>query len=414
MHPVKKTEFFDGVDGLRAIAVLSVVAFHLNAWLPAGFVGVDVFFVISGFVVFGACSTLDPTRLRDFLLGFYARRVIRIVPALLVCVLVSFGLMVLFVPLGTDGRFSERNTLTALAALVGGANIALSAGAADYWSPRSEFNPFTHTWSLGVEEQFYLLAPFVFLAWYRGRKASAALVLAAMAMASVFVAAAWGTSVKSFYLLPARFWELAAGVALYMCMPWWRGRLLSYRGDVLAACGVVLLGTSFLVTGTGTFPWPGAALPVAAALMLIMAVVARPDGWLNRVLTLRAVQWVGKRSYAIYLWHWPVFVFLRWTVGLESVPVQFGALAATLLLGAASMVWVEQPAKGLLAGRSASRGGGGGRASPGFGRPGRLLHGACDRPRNLVPTTTHAQQDRSAICLELHLRHSRHAPSLLA
>lgn len=154
------------IDGLRAIAVLAVILFHLDpAWLPGGFTGVDVFFVISGFVVSASVHRLPPLSLGQSMLRFYARRIRRIAPALLACLLLTAVASVLFIP---ESWLSEASDKTGLMAFFGFSNWVLAAIGNDYFAPKAEFNPYTHTWSLGVEEQFYLLFPLLFLAWARG------------------------------------------------------------------------------------------------------------------------------------------------------------------------------------------------------------------------------------------------------
>ena len=185
------SDYFPAIDGLRAVAVLSVLLFHLNDMVPAGFIGVDVFFVISGFVVANAASSLPVVSLGGFMASFYARRLLRIVPALVACLVVSMTLATLFIPGG--GWLSGTNTRTGMAAFFGFSNIVLSLTAGDYWSPRAEFNPFTHTWSLGVEEQFYLLSPFLLYAWLRGHRRPVAVILAGLGAVSLVLAATAST-----------------------------------------------------------------------------------------------------------------------------------------------------------------------------------------------------------------------------
>ena len=161
-----RSDYLPYIDGLRAVAVLAVVLYHLNAaWLPGGFTGVDIFFVISGFVVSASVDRFGRTGAGESLLRFYARRLRRIAPALIVCLLVTCVASGLFIP---QAWLSDTSRETGRMAFFGLSNWVLAGTGNDYFSPKVEFNPFTHTWSLGVEEQFYLVFPFLFLAWTRG------------------------------------------------------------------------------------------------------------------------------------------------------------------------------------------------------------------------------------------------------
>lgn len=229
LEPVA-ARYLPGVDGLRAVAVVAVVLFHLNErLLPGGFVGVDVFFVISGFVV--ALSALEQRSrtLPNFLGWFYARRAIRILPALIVCLLVSSLMSMLFIP---NGFYGTMNNKTAAAAFLGISNIILTVFSDGYFDPTTEYNPFAHTWSLAVEEQFYILAPLLIFAACRQKMGSpgrrrVVWTVAALAFASLLAAAVltvlWPRF--AFFMLPSRFWELAAGVLLALTRDAWAPRL---------------------------------------------------------------------------------------------------------------------------------------------------------------------------------------------
>ncbi len=341
------------VDGLRALAVLAVIVYHLNAaWLPGGFVGVDVFFVISGYVVTASLATRAHESIGRFIAGFYARRLIRVAPALLVMLLVTALFCVLFVP---PGWLSGVGDKTLIYAFFGLSNVLLARNTETYFAPRAEYNAATHTWSLGVEEQFYLLVPLLLFGWLslrlRGhRRAWIFLALIVLLALASLIFARWAQShapLHAFYSLASRFWELAVGALL--CL--WVGaratrqrRSADWAGSVTAWAGLGLLIASYTLTPMAQFPWPFALLAVAASALLIgLSDVAPPKDVVRRVLASPTLVAVGLRSYSLYLWHWPVFVLMRWTVGLGSTAHQAMAIAITLLLAECSFRFVEQP-----------------------------------------------------------------------
>jgi peptidoglycan/LPS O-acetylase OafA/YrhL len=340
------------IDGLRAIAVLSVIAYHLNAqWLPGGFVGVDIFFVISGFVVAASLLNAPQESFAKFAAFFYARRLLRIAPALIVVLVVSALLATLFVPRAWLSGFSEK---TALYAVFGLSNWLMARNTDSYFAPRAEFNPYTHTWSLGVEEQFYLIFPFVFFVWLRWRNrsvVSANALLVALGVASL-LASAWAIThspTSAFYTILYRFWELAVGVALFQLSAQPAARSIGTSGlrnvffYALPWIGMFVLAYAFVYVRTTAFPWPWVLLPVIGAACLIgggAADVAHP---VRRLLSTQALVWIGKRSYSLYLWHWPIFVLMRWTVGIEGTAHQAIAAVVTCIAAAASYRWVEMP-----------------------------------------------------------------------
>lgn len=339
-------EYFPAVDGLRALAVASVVIYHLNGMLPGGFVGVDIFFVISGFVVTHSASQLSGTTALSFMAAFYARRLMRIAPALIACVVLTSLFTALLVP---DAWLSEGNSRTAVAALFGLSNYVLAYSANDYWAPRAEFNPFTHTWSLGVEEQFYFFAPFLLYAWRCGHRRPALQllsVLAGVSLLSAALAASLDRQTLAFYSIHTRLWELSAGVALALTQSAWRPWLLAWPAGLHRLAGLVALalmgGTLGFASGTA-FPWPWAIAPVLATALLIPLVIARPQGRLSQVFASRPMVWLGRLSYSLYLWHWPVFVLTRWTVGMDDARHKTAALCVALLLAMASLRFVERP-----------------------------------------------------------------------
>jgi len=343
--------YFPAVDGLRALAVATVMLFHLNkSLLPGGFVGVDIFFVISGFVVTASLAHLEFPGILNLLSYFYARRLTRIMPALAVCMLVTVGVYVLLIPSSWLSNLTEH---TGIAAFVGASNIVLARNSDTYFATTSAFNPFLHTWSLGVEEQFYLVFPFLLLFHARRRHTAGQerMALAAIILLGIVSFGLCGyfaaTNPKySFYMLPSRFWELAMGMVLALTFERWSGRVarlspMAVHG--IAAVAVVLLLVSFGTLSEAHFPFPVAILPAVGAALAIVLSAALPRYWSTRGLAAAPVLWVGLRSYSLYLWHWPVYVLMRWTIGLDTIGLQLIAVALTLLAGHLSYTFVEQP-----------------------------------------------------------------------
>ncbi len=334
------------VDGLRALAVLSVMAYHLNAsWLPGGFAGVDVFFVISGFVVTASLAPHANESWGRYIIGFYHRRLTRIVPALLVTLtLTSIAYLLLI----SRSWLSGQTQSVASYAFIGGSNWALATQSDAYFAPRAEFNPFTHTWSLGVEEQFYLVAPWlIFLALRPGRRAAVGLACGVvLTLASLVVSGLWTSQqpLLAFYSVLSRFWELAAGALWYVWL-WQREPVpapMHRLQRLFAPIGLVMLVEVMLRASPNAFPFPWALGAVVGTLMLI----GLPTGQRSAVpvaLGNKLLVWIGLRSYSLYLWHWPIFTLLRWTYGLDDAWIRGLALAMTLAAAHASYQWVEQP-----------------------------------------------------------------------
>lgn len=338
------------IDGLRAIAVLSVIIFHVDFLdlLPGGFTGVDLFFVISGYVISQSLWERRNLTFGRYLADFYRRRLLRIMPALLTVLCVSFVLCAMFMP---QFWLSELINRTGLAAFFGLSNLVLAWTTDTYFSPGAELNPYLHTWSLGVEEQFYVIFPALFFVWlrYRQRGAFAWVVLPLMAIASLIIGAYQvnAAPLSAFYLLPGRFWELAAGAILFQLIGTHdRAPRLNHLAPAMLAGGLGLVIAGCLLADPKQFPFPWAVLSVAGSLCMITGIVwqaDRPPSVLQRLLQHRLATYIGRLSYSLYLWHWPVVVFLRWTTGLELLAVQLLYPLLVFALAAASYHWVETP-----------------------------------------------------------------------
>jgi peptidoglycan/LPS O-acetylase OafA/YrhL len=329
------------IDGLRACAVVPVVLFHLGAdWLPGGFLGVDVFFVISGFLI---------TRilLRDIEAGnfsvteFMVRRILRIVPAMLTMIVATLAVSWFFVFRPDQPTIGRQ----AAAALLSVANVYFWWTTGNYWGPQAEQSPFLHTWSLSVEEQFYLVAPLCFWMVHRvaPQRLRPVILAATIASFGLFLySLAVGRLTSTFYLLPTRAWELGAGCCLAAFLPA-DHRVRSERAlwrDTAGLLGLgVILATFVLSHWAGpNLNWMASLTVVGTSLVLAFA-QAGPCHWL---LTRQPLTWLGKASYSIYLWHWPVIVLP--SLGGHAVsPWLLGI--AILVLGAVSYGWVEQPSR---------------------------------------------------------------------
>lgn len=335
--------------------------YHLsNAALPGGYVGVDIFFVISGYVVASSLSGGSVSSFTAFLSEFYARRLARIVPALVSVLVFSAVLATLFIP---NAWLSELSDRTATFAFFGLSNWVMQTNTDTYFAPRSEFNPYTHTWSLGVEEQYYVLAPvFVYLwlkAFQRGKRAVANLVLCVLALfmcGSLFVsyrASAFQPTI-AFYSIASRFWELASGALLYL-MTCERGAgnmnvvkvwLMQHQTRVwsmTASLGLISVFIGLIYSDTTKFPWPWVLVPVFGTLLLIGGATFGPHDAIRCALAAPISVWLGKRSYSLYLWHWPVLVGMRWTIGLNNSWKIGVAIGFTFALAILSYRLIEKP-----------------------------------------------------------------------
>jgi peptidoglycan/LPS O-acetylase OafA/YrhL len=332
-----KAKYRPEIDGLRAVAVTAVVLYHVSEVLPGGFVGVDIFFVLSGFLITGLLDR-DMQSGRFTWLEFWERRFRRLMPALIVVVLCTLAVgTLLLLPHGL-----RELGQSAFAQAFGLSNFYFWREAG-YFDGSSQVKPLLHTWSLAVEEQFYLLMP-AFL-WMlhryvpRIRFAAVCLVLA--------VSFAWSGLTTSqypdaaFFLLPARAWELMLGAAV--CLTPFKLRLGRASAELVALSGLALICCGMMLfSGSTVFPGFSAAIPCVGTAMVIVG--ARPETLSHRILSTRPFVLTGKLSYSWYLWHWPVISFCSY-FGVADGSFGFSAGVVVITFGIAVLSWrfVEQP-----------------------------------------------------------------------
>jgi peptidoglycan/LPS O-acetylase OafA/YrhL len=341
------------IDGLRAVAVLAVIGFHgFPTWLPGGFVGVDVFFVISGYLIshqlFTACDR-GTFSIRDF----YVRRIRRIFPALLLVLMATaaFGWIAL-----TPSEF--RSLQEHLAASAFFSNNFLLWYEAGYFDVQSKAKPLLHLWSLGVEEQFYIVWPWLIF-WCWRKRVNRTTVIGIITVASLILSAVMvsnASAAAAFYLPQSRLWQLAAGAwlaSITLDAPGYISRWIAGRREgkgrlvehAMAVIGVTLLVVAF--TSLGQTPqalsYPGlpALIPTVGAMLIV---AAGPAAWLNRLLSHAVPVFIGLISYPLYLWHWPMLAFLQITeVGAVSLNMTLAAIGASFVLATLSYLLIEKP-----------------------------------------------------------------------
>ena len=339
------------IQGLRALAVVLVVVFHTGYALPGGFVGVDVFFVISGYLIIGLLDREAASTGEIDLRDFFARRVRRLLPALATVTTTTLIASVAFVELGASLRATAR---TAAGASLFVANAVLYREA-DYFAPDAERNPLLHTWSLSVEEQFYLAVPVILASciivirrrWGLGSRRAAWMALLLLGSAVSFIANVLlvdlGVGIAglqepellAFYAPFTRAWQFGAGGILALATAE-RARQPDVGSGGLPLLGLGLILYAAVTFGpTTAFPGVRAVLPVTGTILLLLPSIGHePHGsprMLSDVLSSRAAVLVGDLSYSLYLWHWPAIVLMRAAVGGSLVTDASAVVIASLL-----------------------------------------------------------------------------------
>ncbi len=351
------------IQGLRAIAVLLVVAFHAGLPLPGGFVGVDVFFVISGFVITAMLMRQWVTTGAISLGRFYFRRFLRLTPALALLVAVVAAASILIQsPFGAQ----QTTARTGIGAMLLAANGVIAHASGDYFASNASTNPLLHTWSLSVEEQFYLVFPALFLIGWLisrklGRRLLPPLIIVGIIGLGSFVASiafTYGSTAMSgvteffggaqtfaFYSPVTRAWEFAAGALLALLLD----RIVFIRRAAAAGIGIsgalLLVASALLINETMAFPGYIAMVPVLGTVLLILAGSHHTDA-VSSVLSTRPFVAIGDISYSWYLWHWPIIVFTALLFPGDRTLLALVAIAS-VLPAIASYRFLEQPMRAL-------------------------------------------------------------------
>ena len=344
---VAREEHRPDIDGLRAVAVLSVLAFHLSrSYLPGGFVGVDIFFVISGYLITGIIAKqLDQGSFT--VLGFYQRRIARIYPVLVTVAVATIAGASLFY-LGRDVSSAGSSLM---ASVLSFENIwAMLLG--NYFSSSSDAQPYLHYWSLSVEEQFYIAYPLFLIVLHR-MKWSVPRTLAVLCGTSflLYLALSRVNPTMAFFLPVTRAWQLLAGSILAVL------KLRSPNRDgngrvALLGIGILILSFVF-ITESRRFPMNFGLLPVIGTLCILGN---ESDGMANRFLSWKPLTAVGLISYSLYLWHWPVFSFVDYKLYTSPNETRLGLkLAIVLVFSLASYFLVEKPARDYLNGKEKAK-----------------------------------------------------------
>ncbi len=339
------------IEGLRALAILLVVGAHAKIpGFSGGFIGVDIFFVLSGFLISGLLVQERLTTGRLDFAGFYARRFRRLLPALLLMLLVSawFGWQLL-PPSG-----QPEQAMAGMTAAAWVSNMHFAFAHAGYFDPGTETNLYLHTWSLGVEEQFYLVWPalIALVAAVAGSKERIARCLSWAMFALLFASLLlelWTTrysAIHAFYLMPMRAWQFALGALVFL---WLRQRDESMpngkSASLIAVIGGIglIAGALWLLDGRTPYPGAWALLPSLGTALLIFAGSADAANPVTRILSLSPMQWLGHVSYSWYLWHWPVLILGAMLSPTYDLKCRLLLVAASLMLALVSYLCVEKP-----------------------------------------------------------------------
>lgn len=326
------------IDGLRTIAVFLVILHHAGfTFFPGGFIGVDVFFVISGFLITSIISSAIENNTFSFL-SFLSRRIKRLMPVLFfvifVCVLVfSFVLL----PHDLTAFFES---IIWVVFDVGNFYFWLENGG--YFAGNSQEVPLLHTWSLAVEEQYYLLWPLMLVLSFRYLGAKVTLYIAVLGSVAATIFSQWGTNVTigaAYYLLPTRFFELLIGSTL--ALSWQKlPNLNVWQKNIFSALGLsLMIGSAVFLSEHSAFPGYNALYPVLGAVFIIYA----SSSLINSFLSLKPIVFTGKISYSLYLWHWPIFVFARYTSVELNLVNQVLCILLAYVLAVLSWYFIEQP-----------------------------------------------------------------------
>jgi peptidoglycan/LPS O-acetylase OafA/YrhL len=328
------------IDGLRALAVLPVVLFHMGfASIAGGFLGVDVFFVISGYLI--SSIILGELEERKFsFVNFWKRRIQRILPALSAMVITTIIAKYIFTFWGE----LPGDAYIGFTALLSFANIAIWLTAGDYWGSAAEAAPFLHTWSLSVEEQFYLFWPMLLFLLFRSgigkRGLQFVLISFTIVSLALFLISSSIWTSASFYLLPTRAWELMAGgvVALY---PSLRDRMMSSQklSGAISTAGLLLVIGSYANSTHFSQYWTPAC--VVGACLIILS--SSNTNLVGRFLSVKPLVFIGKISYSMYLWHWPVLKLYEPNGDAYKVWELVALSLVVLSLSVLSNRFIEQP-----------------------------------------------------------------------
>jgi peptidoglycan/LPS O-acetylase OafA/YrhL len=332
------------IDGLRALAVLSVIGFHaLPEVFPGGFIGVDIFFVISGYLISSILLAESSKQGAIDFLAFYARRILRIFPALIVVLMAC--LFAGWHTLLAEEYKALGKHMAAGAAFVANFSFWFEAG---YFDRASEAKPLLHLWSLGIEEQFYIVWPVLLWLVLKVRRVTLRLVIA-LAIASLLFASVlvFQDRTQAFYSPLTRAWELLAGALLAFAMQDARSLAMLPRHWLMPALGLLLAAVG-IVFIQSRFPFPGllALVPVISAVLLIGG---SQGSWVNqRILANPLMVKIGLISYPLYLWHWPLlsFAFIIES-GRPAIGIRLAIVALSFLLATLTFHWIEKPIKRL-------------------------------------------------------------------
>jgi peptidoglycan/LPS O-acetylase OafA/YrhL len=351
-----KRKYRPDIDGLRAIAIISVIAYH--AGIPGfsgGFVGVDIFFVISGFLITALLFNEATASGRVNLGAFYARRVRRLMPAGFVVVAFTLLLGAFFFPPASDEQRSLARSAIAFSYF--SSNFYFFKATGGYFDAPSFSLPLLHTWSLAVEEQYYLIWPLIMLLVFRFARplrtepvmrVRSAWVLGVMLIASLTLCIVITRDHQSFafYLLPARIWEFAIGGIVGLATTSCYANLRRWA-DGLALGGLALIIYSVAAFDHSTpFPGSAAVLPALGTAVLIVGMTANEGGWVRRLLAARPMVFIGLLSYSWYLWHWPLLSIYRiYNLGVQDIPANAAIVLLALMLAWLTYVWVENPVR---------------------------------------------------------------------
>ncbi len=329
------------IDGLRALAIIAVIVNHFNRrLLPGGYLGVDIFFVISGYVILSSLTGRSGESFWQFIFGFYSRRIKRLMPLLALFVL--FTAILASIVIAKPAVILE----TGIAALLGVSNVHLIQSSTDYFATAADLNPFTHTWALSVEAQFYLVFPLLYwLCRTDSRKAcsprSLLVLMSALSFGSLamFVYLYQSNQVLAYYLMPTRMWELGAGCLLFLGQEYnstcfRRLAQMPTLPIVATLFCIMLIPAHYSVIAT-----------IATVLMAALLITCvRSDKYVFPFLTNPFLVYLGLLSYSLYLWHWGILALSRWTIGVQwwTIPFQ---LLIIICLAIFSYRYVEVPVR---------------------------------------------------------------------